>query len=65
MVESAPPPSCLTCRVLGSGTFLGVAAFLLRERSHVPLAARGHRRFLAALSCASAAASAARWWYPN
>jgi len=49
--------------VLGSATFLGVAGFLLHERSHVPASARGHRRFLAAASLASAALSAARWYW--
>jgi hypothetical protein len=53
--------SCFTCRVLGSATFLGVSFFLMHERSHVPLSARGHRGFLAAASAVSLLASVARW----
>jgi hypothetical protein len=58
---SAPPRDCLPCRLTGSLTFAGVAAYLLRERTHVPASSAGHRALLAGMSAAFAVASIARW----
>jgi hypothetical protein len=68
MAEPLPPPSppppsrdCLPCRLTGSVTFAGVAAYLLRERTRVPPSSAGHRALLAGMSAAFAVASVVRW----
>ena len=51
---------CMTCRVTGATTFVGVAAFLVYERARA--SGRGHRHLLAAMAVSSLGAAALRMY---
>jgi hypothetical protein len=59
--SGAPPAaaSCLTCRALGTTTFLGVTAYLLHETSLAKT--RPHRAVLLLGSAGSLAMAYLRW----
>lgn len=61
VAEAGPPADCLGCRLTGTGTLLGVAVYLVHQRSAVPRANVGHRAFVLALSGCFAGGAAFRW----
>lgn len=59
MAAPSDMDDCLSCRVTGSLTLLGVATYFLNERSKIPRRDLGQRRWL--LACAGTFAAAGVW----
>ncbi|CAM9733081.1 unnamed protein product [Laminaria digitata] len=56
---------CLSCRIIGTATMLGVSAYGLVVRAQTPVAQRGNRVFLLGVSGVFAAAGIARAVWPD
>ncbi|CAN0414092.1 unnamed protein product [Ectocarpus sp. 12 AP-2014] len=51
---------CLSCRIIGAATMLGVSGYGILTRAQTPVAQRGHRAFLLGVSGVFAVAGIAR-----
>ncbi|CAM9370739.1 unnamed protein product [Ectocarpus fasciculatus] len=56
---------CLSCRIIGAATMLGVSGYGMLTRAQTPVAQRGHRAFLLGVSGIFAVAGIARAVWPD
>jgi hypothetical protein len=54
------PPDCLSCRVVGTGTFGGLSLYTLYQRSQIPKGNVVHRGIVAGLSVVFAGVAVTR-----
>ncbi|CAM9436911.1 unnamed protein product [Scytosiphon promiscuus] len=63
--SAEPGADCLSCRIIGATTMLGVSAYGMFTRAQTPAAQRGHRAFLLGVSGIFAVAGVARATWPD
>ncbi|KAG5188680.1 hypothetical protein JKP88DRAFT_234192 [Tribonema minus] len=66
MSERPPPQDCLSCKIIGSCTFLGLSGYTFMHYLQTPKAQVGNRMFMAAAAVGFAGVGIARAvWTPR